>query len=321
MSKPRLFIASSTENLDVAYAAQANLEADAEVIVWDQGIFDLSSYILEGLLQELDRADFGLFIFAPEDTTRIRGEDNRTVRDNVVLELGLFVGRLGRESCFILQPSGSQQQRTLPDLSGLIVAKYDPNRIDENWRAALQTACYSIRNRIRPKDGTEKRMNWSTYYSAVWKLSEEIAKTPKQGGFRPHLMIGVNEGGSMIGGLLYYYLRWRVHFTVWTYDDWDSPPYDTQKNELINIIQQLPKPPRFEKRRILLVDDSFKTGTSVGRAWYLVDEAIEQLKMKEDTEIKTAVIVYRSDLRDQSKGPSPDYYVYQDYTHFPFAPV
>src|SRR5215468_3509588 len=102
--KPTLFIGSSVEGLDVAYAAHQNLQSTTEVTVWNQGIFQLSKTNLESLLAFLDRTDFGIFIFSPDDILIIRGNENRAVRDNVLFELGLYVGRLGRERCFILLP-------------------------------------------------------------------------------------------------------------------------------------------------------------------------------------------------------------------------
>jgi predicted nucleotide-binding protein len=119
--KPTLFIGSSSESLDVAYAAQRNLEDVADVVVWTQGIFELTKSYLEGLLDALDETDFGLFIFGPDDVTKVRGEELRTARDNVVFELGLFIGRLGRERSFILMPRGVDDFRFPSDLLACII--------------------------------------------------------------------------------------------------------------------------------------------------------------------------------------------------------
>jgi hypothetical protein len=143
--KPRLFIGSSSENLEVAYAVQENLEAVAEVTVWIQGVFNPSRYNLESLADALFETDFGVFVFAPNDVTSMRGQERATVRDNVVFELGMFVGRLGRERCFILVPRAESANLHLPsDLLGLSPAAYDANRTDGNVRAALGPACSAI---------------------------------------------------------------------------------------------------------------------------------------------------------------------------------
>jgi hypothetical protein len=147
--KPKLFIGSSSESLDVAYAVQENLEHVAEVTVWTQGLFDLSNYTLDSLLDALDTAHFGLFVFAPDDVTTVRGTAASTVRDNVVFELGLFVGRLGRERNFLLIPKGQEKTFRLPtDLLGLTPALYDAERQDQNLQAALGPACSKISRAI-----------------------------------------------------------------------------------------------------------------------------------------------------------------------------
>lgn len=147
--KPRIFIGTSVERLDLGHAIQKNLEHDAEVTVWNQGVFQPSSYPLESLIDELDRTDFGLFVFAGDDITNIRGKDNLTIRDNVIFELGLFVGRLGRRRVFFLVPRGDENLSIPTDLWGITPLSYDPNRSDGNLVAAIGSACSDARQEIR----------------------------------------------------------------------------------------------------------------------------------------------------------------------------
>lgn len=148
--KPTLFIASSSEFLDLASALQESLERVAEVTVWNQDVFKLSRYNIESLLETLEASDFGVFIFTPQDVINIRGEEKLTVRDNVLFELGLFIGKLGRERCFIVAPRGSEEEIHLPsDLLGMTPALYEPDRQDKNLVAALGPAATKIARQIK----------------------------------------------------------------------------------------------------------------------------------------------------------------------------
>ena len=143
--KPRVFIGSSTESLEIAYAVQENLEQFAEITVWTQGIFNLSKFSLDSLVDQLEESDFGIFIFAPDDISIIRGDEKRSIRDNVVFELGLFIGKLGKERNFIVMPRGAEESLRLPtDLLGLTPALYEPKRKDGNLSASLGPACSKI---------------------------------------------------------------------------------------------------------------------------------------------------------------------------------
>jgi len=146
--KPRLFIASSVEQIALAHAAQENLERATECTVWTQGVFTLSRTAMASLIDVLDETDFGLFVLAPDDVTSIREQTKKTVRDNVIFELGLFAGRLGIDRCFLIVPRGLDDLHLPSDLLGLAPATYDPDRQDGNLQAALGPACSRVQKAI-----------------------------------------------------------------------------------------------------------------------------------------------------------------------------
>jgi hypothetical protein len=158
--RPVLFIGSSSESLDVAYAAQENLVDCAQAIVWTQGLFALSKSFLESLLDTLDEAQFGLFVFASDDLTRIRGQVMETTRDNVIFELGLFIGRLGRERTFIIMPKDDVDLHLPSDLLGINTATFVPPEKQKLLVAALGPACNRARRAIQeasasPREATD----------------------------------------------------------------------------------------------------------------------------------------------------------------------
>jgi hypothetical protein len=142
--KPNVFIGSSSEGLEVAYALQSNLENDGEITVWTQDVFRPSEFVLESLLKQLDTADVGIFVFSPDDMVVIRGGEHPAVRDNVILEVGLYIGRLGRDRCFIVLPRGSNP-RLPSDLLGVTILNFDGARADGRLEAALGPASSKIR--------------------------------------------------------------------------------------------------------------------------------------------------------------------------------
>ncbi len=147
--KPRMFIASSVDNLDLAYAAQEGLEHDVDCTVWSQGVFNLSKSTMTSLIDTLDESDFGLFVFAPSDIVEMKDETKRVVRDNVIFELGLFMGKLGQDRSFILTPRNVDDVHLPTDLTGITTASYDATRQDGNLVAALGPACSKIRRAVK----------------------------------------------------------------------------------------------------------------------------------------------------------------------------
>lgn len=179
--KPTLFIGSSAEGVSVAYAAQQNLQHVAEVTVWDQGVFRLSQTNLESLLAILDRSDFGIFVFSPDDLLTIRGQENVAVRDNVLFELGLFVGRLKRERCFILVPDNATDLRFPTDLLGMTPGSYETDRSDGSFQAATGPACHGIREAIqRLGQRSDRQQVFSSAPESRQESKEETDDTDKK---------------------------------------------------------------------------------------------------------------------------------------------
>jgi hypothetical protein len=149
MSKrPFVFIGSSVEGLKAAKAVQSNLEHSCECQIWHQGLFGLEDgSTLEALVNKLDLFDFAILCLTPDDLTTSRGEEYKSPRDNVVLELGLFLGRLGRERVYIVV--NREANAKMPsDLAGVTPASYvDPE--NGTWESALGTASSAIESAIQ----------------------------------------------------------------------------------------------------------------------------------------------------------------------------
>ena len=147
--KPRIFIGSSTEALDIAYTIQENLEYDSNPTVWTQGIFELSGNSLDDLIKALDNFDFGIFVFKPDDITEMRNKKLNTVRDNVIFELGLFIGKLGKKRVFFVLPDSTKDFHLPTDLIGVTPGKYNDSREDGNLKAALGPFCNQVRKKLK----------------------------------------------------------------------------------------------------------------------------------------------------------------------------
>ena len=100
----KLFIASSVEGLDYARGILAELERDCLPTIWHQGIFQPSIGTLEQLELELEKYDFAVIILTPDDKQISRGTESDIPRDNLIAELGMFIGKIGRMRTFFIIP-------------------------------------------------------------------------------------------------------------------------------------------------------------------------------------------------------------------------
>jgi predicted nucleotide-binding protein len=125
-SKAILFIGSSMEQLPIAKAVAEGIPNElAAVTLWSQGVFGASSFPVDDLEAQIGIADFAVLVAGPDDQVTSRGNQSYAPRDNVIFELGLFMGALSRSRTFMLVPRGVKVK--IPtDLLGRTCLRFDP---------------------------------------------------------------------------------------------------------------------------------------------------------------------------------------------------
>lgn len=123
---PELFIGSSKEGLGLAKKFMKAIERaipSIKVTIWDKGVFGLSKNSLDSLAMEAKKCDFAIMVMTADDSVKSRRMVRRAPRDNVVFELGLFMGTIGNERTFLVLHAGVK----LPtDLDGITYVEIDP---------------------------------------------------------------------------------------------------------------------------------------------------------------------------------------------------
>lgn len=193
--KPTVFIGSSTEGLEIARGIELQLERDAEVTVWKDGVFGLGKGTLESLVLALNEFDFAILVLTPDDMIVSRDEKFQSPRDNILLELGMFIGRLGRERTYIV--FNRDKDIKLPsDLAGVAMADYG-DRQDGNIVASLGPPCTKIRYAIK-SHGTfpQKKTNTALYERSNRPFITAKVTTHAEGNTASVLNIIVHNSGT-----------------------------------------------------------------------------------------------------------------------------
>lgn len=131
--KKKLFIGCSSEELGKANIVKGLLDNDFDVVIWndnmwDRSVFKLNSNFLHDLLKAPLKFDFGILIGTPDDKVESRGVELMQARDNIMFELGLFIGRLGIDKCAYLV---EKKVKEMSDLNGIFFSKFDDSNLAE----------------------------------------------------------------------------------------------------------------------------------------------------------------------------------------------
>jgi Predicted nucleotide-binding protein containing TIR-like domain len=135
----KVFIGSSSEGENEARIIQKGLARRLATIVWPQNFFELSEATLETLVDKAHSFTHAILVLTPDDMVIKRADEVPAARDNVLFELGLFMGALGRKRTFIVAESSV---RLPSDLWGITTARFERGRgigIEDNMGPVVTT--------------------------------------------------------------------------------------------------------------------------------------------------------------------------------------
>jgi predicted nucleotide-binding protein/hypoxanthine phosphoribosyltransferase len=307
----RILILSSTEGYSVGLALKRCLEqfgrGRVEVTLWDRT--RPNGWLLEHILGQIRRFPFVVLVLTPDDQVVTRGYAGFSPRDNLLMELGIALATNEYDHTFVLHPDDTPLK--LPtNIQGWIRRTYH-HRTDNNDEAAIDAPAKEIVEAILD---LKSEMSWDLFLQQIEWLHLHTMQNPVyKEGLRPNIVVGVNMGGMLAGSLLYYKNRNRFHLmTVWTKDESACRTLSERQRdfqlELREVIERIRE--RGDAPRILLIDDSDKSGEAMNRALVLTKEVAPEALLK------TAALVYLGQV-----GAGPDYCHLFDYQRFKYAPI
>jgi hypothetical protein len=140
-NRPSIFIASTTEAIKkkTPQKIKEYFAKEADVDLWSENIFTAEKSYLSVLLNRASFYDYGIILLTPEDQGIIRGTKYKVPRDNLLFELGLFMGRIGSNRAFMI---AEETVKILSDFEGIDIAKYS---MKDKSNASLEAACAKLK--------------------------------------------------------------------------------------------------------------------------------------------------------------------------------
>lgn len=136
MMKPKIFIGSSSKGLPIADKVKTYLSVIGDCFVWSEPeIWEPNRSSFDNLIRMSNYFDFGVFVATADDLTETNKKLVIEPRDNVILEMALFLGAMGHNKSFLLVENGIK----LPtDFDGIYMPRFDINK-EESLERACKT--------------------------------------------------------------------------------------------------------------------------------------------------------------------------------------
>lgn len=116
---PILFVGSSKESLPIVEALVTGWKSSPFIVrPWMGGVFTPSQFPIDDLAGQLAACDFAALVLGPDDQVLSRSLTSNAPRDNVLFELGLFMGAIERARTLFIIP-GDADVKIPTDILGL----------------------------------------------------------------------------------------------------------------------------------------------------------------------------------------------------------
>ena len=201
---------------------QSILSKYCDVEPWDKDVFRVGDFTLEDLHRKVVQSHFALLIIYPDDEIVKRDETGYTARDNVLFELGLFMGVLGRHRSFCLLVSdkrgGKSKEVLIPsDLAGL--QRLNITLVDDEtkFNSDLQLVCKELKKGIEDGEDTMSFTMFPSTSLAIGYFHNFIVQVCKS---------LFQTSNYKIGGTMYDFTRGNFQFYIVLPDMWADAGYE-----------------------------------------------------------------------------------------------
>ena len=139
--KPKIFIGSSTSGYPIAEKVKNYLSKIGDCFLWqDPDVWETNRSTFDNLIRMSNYFDFGVFVATADDLTLTNDKLVIEPRDNVILEMSLFLGAMGHNKSFLLVEDGVK----LPsDFSGIYMPRFDKTKEE-----TIEAACSAYISKI-----------------------------------------------------------------------------------------------------------------------------------------------------------------------------
>jgi hypoxanthine phosphoribosyltransferase len=181
-------------------------ESGARALCWPDA-FPVGEFVLDALLAASQRVDGALIIASGDDVTETRGAARSTPRDNVLVELGIFLAALSRKRAALVYVADGNGLPSLPnDLDGLTHLPYQHASPALNRRRlnAWLERFFVGHGERRPQLPTPPGGHYT--WSDVVRGVEHVQLLMEWDNYAPDVVLGLGRSGGVIGGMLASYL-------------------------------------------------------------------------------------------------------------------